>query len=143
MLRLRKNWYYFMYRTCFICDSSCSSVRSSWILSLQAITLFRVMNILSRRNLRKQLTATREALPYHQQQWPMQIGQWPISKSRGKFDKATFLYLRNTHGHRIFAQVKIFLHFRNFMSAHFLIIRNLYGIYLFICIAIAIRPCGT
>lgn len=68
---------------------------SSWMLSLQSTSIFREMSILSKRNLRKQLTATQEVLPFHQQQWLMQIGQWRISKSRGKFDTSIVIFKKD------------------------------------------------
>lgn len=79
------------------------------MLSLQSITPFRATSILSRGSLRKQLTATQEVLPYYQQLWLMQIGQWPISKSRGKFDKAHIAIFKKHAVDGIFSQVKIFL----------------------------------
>lgn len=60
---------------------------------MKSVALSRVMSILSRRNLRKLLNVIQEALPCHQQQWLMQIGQWPISKSEGKFDTKYFIFV--------------------------------------------------
>lgn len=63
----------------------CATTLLPMTLIMKSVALSRVMSILSRRNLRKQLNVIQEALPCHQQQWLMQIEQWPISKLEGKF----------------------------------------------------------